>query len=172
MTARQITRTPAASRRFHYTIRRHWESIQQDQLLRLEDEAPPCRPAVWFSTRTVWEPTATKGILLNGRLVPASWKLMQEIGLVRIEVAPETAPHDWKAYTRLADCPWASDLARTGRSAGADPRDWFVSFEPVPSSQWLRVDEWDRNRQLWRELAGWAAFSEKLDTELPEVARS
>jgi hypothetical protein len=146
-----------ASRRFHYTIRTCWEGIQQDHLIRLEEEAPPCRPAVWFSTRSVWEPTATKGVLLHGRPVLASWDRMQEIGLVRIEVAPETAAHDWEAYKRLADCPWASNLARTGRIAGADPRDWFVSFEPVPSSQWLRVDEWDRNRQLWRELATLAA---------------
>jgi hypothetical protein len=144
--------------RWHYTVDARFRMIVADRLLKPAIAFLSWRekPAVWFSTHRVWEPTASKARRTqDGRLVRLTREETMALGggLVRIGVAPETAPHDWQAYRRLSgvDPRVASGLAKAARAQGADPRQWYVSFEAVPASQWIAVEIW--------EAGGWSPGS-------------
>lgn len=66
-------------------------------------------------------------------------------GLVRFAVAPETAPHDWRALKDLSGMAVreAQHLYREGINQGARPGDWWGTFEPVPRSKWTAVQVYE-----------------------------
>ena len=88
-------------------------------------------PAVWFSIRQDWEPSATPGL-----------------GPARIGVAPIAAPILWADFPRKARLPQqvAKVLAASAKDMGANPRDWRCSLEAVPRSKWRAVEIWYRGR--------------------------
>ncbi len=107
------------------------------------------REAVWFSSNPVWEKTAAKGWRdpLTGE--NGTFRTMEEHveycgGLFRIGVSLETAPHDWNAFRRLSGIlpKYANGLRQTGYRWGARISQWYVSFEPVPRSKWLSIENW------------------------------
>jgi hypothetical protein len=57
---------------------------------------------------------------------------------------PQTAPYDWSTYRQLSgvDRRVASSLAKAAKEQGADPRLWYVSFEPVRAFLWVAVEVW------------------------------
>jgi hypothetical protein len=109
------------------------------------------RPAVWFSTNPAWEETANKLQKTPTGLKVGTRETTEKYGggLIRFAVAPETAPHDFRAFKRLSGirAKYATALALSGIKARADPREWWVSFDPVPRAKWLAVEV--------RGQAGW-----------------
>lgn len=134
--------------KWHYTTGRYLVGILKYRELRPEMIGADGIefPAVWFSTRDDWEPTATKWLydFYNREYRRLSLTEMQTAdgGLFRIGVADHTAPFNWDDFKRQSGISeaTASLLVTKGRQFGASDRDWFVSFVPVPASYWLSVE--------------------------------
>jgi hypothetical protein len=131
---------------WHYTI---WlDEILDDGVLKPSTQylADARQWAVWFSKNPQWEATVKKTHPLTGR--DMTFTELSEVGLARIGVAVETAPVGWQEYQRLTGMtrPEARMLEKAGRAWGANPKDWFVSFDPVPQDRWLAVEVWRNHR--------------------------
>lgn len=162
--------------RWHYTVGDRLAGIFQDNVIEPSPRdgspsprLPGERPAVWFSVRTDWEPTACKVPPPDGR-----WPGMAEAmrgdhelggGLYRIGVRPSVASVHWSAYRKKCGLPhhFLSGLVDAARRCGANPMDWFVRFGPVPVDLWETVEEWHPGEGVW-EAGQWIA--------LPEVAEA
>ena len=136
-------------RRWHYTKGVHLASICESGVLRPATAGVirPERPAVWFSTAPMWEPT------IGSYKIDSGATSMEETakvagGVFRFGVAPESAPHDWDAFCRLSrvNRRIAASLVTVARRRGSDPATWFVSFKSVPRSEWLTVEAWYRGK--------------------------
>jgi len=95
------------------------------------------RPIVWFSARQHWEPTASKGKIING--VRSTMTLREMIskgdGLWRfgVLVAELQSYHQLKKSAAIAPA-MARALERSARECGADPAFWYGSLEAVKVS--------------------------------------
>jgi hypothetical protein len=103
------------------------------------------RPIVWFSLNLVWEPTANKGWRnVDGTISALDQSQTAERcgGLVRIGVAPETAPYDWHTLKQLSgmSSKTAQGLYRVAIQERARPGDWRGTFDPVPRSKWIAIE--------------------------------
>ena len=141
MTARQ--------RRWHDTTGHKWALIAQEGGIKPATAFIPWRekPAVWFPTHPLWEPTACKRLYQPDgtlRRLTREETAAYGGGLARIGVAAETAPHDWPAYRRRSGVApgVASCLAKAAKAQGADPRQWSVRLEAVPAALWVAVEVW------------------------------
>lgn len=159
--------------RWHYTVGQRWEQIRASGVIRLATALVPKgeRPVVWFTRRETWEPTATT--LMQGpdgnRHDASDLEIKVRLGgKIRIGVAPETAPHSFAAFRRLSgiDPRFADGLAVVAREHGSDAEDWFVSFDPVPASAWLRVEWWFGG--AWQPVQGWAPVRAERETAVAE----
>ena len=106
------------------------------------------KPAVWFSANQEWEPAANLPWQDPGGSQLRLSKDQSYVlggGLARIGVAPEEAPHDWKAFKRLSgiSSSVAKELYNAAIQAGSRPAQWFASFDAVPRSKWLAVEVLD-----------------------------
>ena len=103
-------------------------------------------PAVWFTTRNTFEPTAFKGIMGRGGRRTASLSEMERVGngLARVGVRADLVPADWNHHMRASGISrkTARRLARAARQVGSDPREWRVHYAAVPRSMWSRVQIW------------------------------
>jgi hypothetical protein len=137
----------AETRLWHYTTGENFVQIVEDDAIKPATEHVPKneRPIVWFSLNQRWEQTANKGRrTADGRRVTATMMEMCELGggLVRIGVAPETAPYDWKTLRDLSgmSSAMARGLYNAAIEQGARPGEWRGTFELVPQSQWTAVE--------------------------------
>jgi len=161
-------RWPTPPDRWHYTVGVKWELIEKSGVIKQATSGIPKgeRPAVWFSTRQDWEPTATKGALPKAvfdqvdpktgeaiidmkklarhELTQYSFEEMRRElkGMYRIGVTGTAAPHSWSDFVQLSgvDRVIAAALVSTAKERGADPEDWWCSFDPVPKSEWRSVE--------------------------------
>jgi hypothetical protein len=131
---------------WHYTTGKNFEAITRDGLIVPATAGVPKRekPIVWFSSNQYWEQTAGKMLKLqDGTLVKLTMEETCKFGrgLVRIGAAPETAPHDWVALKRLGRMSkrTARGLWAAGIKDGADPAEWFGTFDSVPREKWKAV---------------------------------
>jgi len=137
---------------WHYTVRQNIESLLTDGFIDLATAgvAEPSQHCAWFSSNPLWETTTAKGFVYGDEIYTGYAGEMdfyhQCFGLVRIEVLPSAAPHDWHAFKRLSgitarDAKLLYDSAiRTFR---AKPSQWWASFEPVANNQWISIEEWN-----------------------------
>lgn len=107
------------------------------------------RRAVWFSTRTDWEPTATKLHVNRHRKVRVATldEMVARGGpLTRIEVGASVAPYTWKEHRRIGriDIREADALERY---PGAVPTDWRLSYQDVKIADFLSVEASKDGRQ-------------------------
>ena len=129
-------------RKWHYTVGARFLSIVSDGMIKLATAGLPIdeKPIVWFSTNPDWEQTANKLSLAYGKLIRLDRARTAELGggLVRIGVAPETAPHDWCALKELSGMSGrvAQGLYRAAIEMGAHPGDWWGAFDAVSRSKW------------------------------------
>jgi hypothetical protein len=136
-----------ASILWHYTTGKNFQSIFKDGRILAATAGVPKRekPIVWFSSNGYWEQTAGKLLRMpDGTLMKLSMEHhTQKLcgGLVRIGVAPSTAPHDWPTLKRLSGM--SSKVARSlwsaGINDGSHPSEWFGTFDPVPQEKWTAV---------------------------------
>jgi hypothetical protein len=135
---------------FHYTVGKRLLKILEDGEIKFATAfiGQKEKPVVWFSTNQEWEQTVNKGSQdKQGRIMGRTKEETEEMGkgLIRIEVAPQTAPYTWEDYKLNAgvDKNILSALEHTAKDQEADPREWRVSFETVKSDQWISIEKWD-----------------------------
>jgi hypothetical protein len=141
--------------RWHYTVRQRLDGLLRDGIIKPVTAGLPAgeRPAVWFSSNQEWEETANQAWQRPDGTINRGNKESTHLlggGLARIGVLPETAPHDWKAFKTLSGIKPAKarGMYDAAIGSGARPGEWFVSFEPVPQSQWVAVEVWDGEQWL------------------------
>jgi hypothetical protein len=176
----------AVSRRdlvWHYTAGNRLPTIVRSGVLRPGVTVRGEWPAVWFSRRRDWDPAV--GLTGLAPEIPremalraaAMWlshgpraaiALLYSLpgralsprdvgGLVRIGVAPQTAPFTWDAFVRLGGVAPLDAQVRTAYDGelGSNPEDWQISLVPVPAAAWLAV-EWrsgTRAGERWGPIA-------------------
>jgi hypothetical protein len=125
------------------------------------------RPAIYFTRRETWEPTATKGIFLPdapeltpgeaiagltpeyyaryGRKATVAECAEVGHGLFRIGVAPDAAPVTWEAFVESGGLPrkMARALKRSAHADGSRVEDWRLRYDPLPFPEWARVELWN-----------------------------
>jgi hypothetical protein len=138
---------------WHYTVGGHLVDIIRDGLIKPTSVMIDAkeRAAVWFSSNSAWERTAGKSLLLgNGkiRMIDTIDELHKYAKVVRIAVERTSAPVNWYRFKRESRISpkSAARLEKAGIDAGADPSEWFCSFQAVPSVEWRAVDEWDGSK--------------------------
>lgn len=148
---------------WHYTVEEKWRQIRASGVIDVARGKVHARerPAAWFSARADYEPTAVKVLLdqHTGRRVTLTIEQTERLAgpLVRIGVdRARSAPHDWIAFQALSGCPRAEVRRLDGRARvmGGDPAEWYVSFAPVPASEWLHVEARDPNTKRWHPMTG------------------
>lgn len=145
---------------WHYTVVERLQRILHEGELRPSSVGVPKKekPALWFSSNPLWEPTANRLWKdIDGRVVRLSKDQTHVLGggLARIGVAAEVAPHDWKSYKKASGI--TTDRAKRiydeAIRIGARPGEWFAALEAVGSRQWLSVEVWDG--ETWVARADW-----------------
>jgi hypothetical protein len=126
---------------WHYTYGIAFRKIIADGKLKTTSLGvdPGERPALWFSSNQLWERTAHKG-----GCVGMADTHRQYGGLYRFGVDPANAPHGWEAHVSGSGVTGrtAARLAAAGESVGANPAEWFVSYDPVGRDKWVQVERW------------------------------
>lgn len=132
--------------RWHYTVGKHLVSILEDGCIKLATYGigPHERPVAWFSTVPGWEPSASKRMKYpDGTTIDLTDRKTHELcgGWARIGVLPEVAPLSWEELKEQSgikpqDARRLVDLARR---RGANPKNWFGTFQRVPRTRWSRV---------------------------------
>lgn len=131
---------------WHYTTLHRFFEIWQCKELRPSTYAPPDNftPTLWFSTHPHYEQTARKRA--QGRVERFTMAEMHVLlGLARIE-----APDDlnFMHFGQWAQAVSMSDEARISFvqgdiELGANPGDWYASFEILPKTRWKSVEIWN-----------------------------
>lgn len=124
--------TCRASRRiFHYTI--GWNRISSILLTKsilLESQVYiGQKTAAWFSSALEWENTVKKGHCFGLK------QHAETYGAFRIEMKRcALRLYDWKSFIRTSgeSLSILRGMAEAGRRFGANPSDWYYSYEAVP----------------------------------------
>jgi hypothetical protein len=162
---------------FHYSVARYLPQILEDKMILPSTEGLEKERwhAVWFSTNPIWEESANKMYLASGIRIPGNKLDTHEIGkgLMRIEVVPEAAPYDWEQYKRKSMIP--GKLARSflgnAKKGGANPKEWRASFKPVPQRDWLSVELFNWDTQVWEDSMVAFRRLERMQKEKEEEAQ-
>ncbi len=142
---------------FHYTVVNYLPAIFERNMIMPTAKESKEEQAVWFSTNPEWEETANKtyhsgdGIPIEGN----KWDTYKIYGgLARIEVAPEIAPFTWEQYIEKSkiSVEKAREIEAHAEKCNADPKEWRVSFEPVPKEHFISVEVLDWDDQVWEDF--------------------
>lgn len=132
---------------WHYTVGIRYQLIERDGVIKPATAFVPQgeKPIVWFSLNQQWEKTADKSVKdEDGTLRHLNTAETAEVGggLVRIGVAPETAPHDWKTLRELSGMTsaMAQGMYHAAIDKGARPGEWRGTFQAVPRSKWTAIE--------------------------------
>jgi hypothetical protein len=140
---------------WHYTTVDRLTQILAAGEIRPTTYAKKVKPAVWFTTRTDWEPMANRvwrapeGAI---RRLGKDQTIVLGGGLARIGVAADVAAVDWKTYKAESDIPpkIAQHIYNEAASFGSRVGDWYATFASVPRDQWLRVEIWENEAWVAR----------------------
>ena len=157
---------------WHYTVGIRLEDILASGVIRLANGFVEKgeRPVVWFSASNAWEETANKGAIDSetGEFRNLSRQETHDYcdGLVRIGVAPETAPYGWSQFVELSgvSLQTANALKKVAHKQGSQVSQWFVSFEPVPKDKWLCIEAWDGSQ--WKPQPDAKVLDSALEREI------
>ena len=142
---------------FHYSVARYLPQLLEDKMILpstagLEKER---WHAVWFSTNLIWEESVNKMYLDSGIRIRGNKMDTHEMGkgLLRIEVVSGAVPYDWEQYKRKSRIPGsvARSILGEAKKCGADPKEWRASFKPVPQRDWLGVELFNWDTQVWED---------------------
>ena len=133
---------------WHYTSGTHANGILREGLIRLEigQTAKREKPAVWFTSSPIFEPTALAAIQkpdgsIHQFTSPAEQARLTG-GLVRFGVAAKRL-HTYSDWTEKSRCPalMQQALEAVAIRAGSNPsQDWLVSFKPVKADAWVAIE--------------------------------
>ena len=177
----QVPMVATDNRRWwHYTTGTKFMGIVKEGRIRLADARVAIRerPAVWFSCRDGWEPTAGVGTMdENGKTRDATIaEMVADFGpLVRLEVPESVARHTWEDHRRIGGVDWraAAALVESALAARADPDEWRLSYQDVRLSEVTCVEASEDGR-TWAPVVtlgaeGWAGA--RLDAAFVDKVR-
>ncbi|MBF0195335.1 MAG: hypothetical protein HQL71_12305 [Magnetococcales bacterium] len=139
---------------YHYTVVNLLIEIIKDGFIKPATAIVPKneRPVVWLSMNTYWEETANKNFLQDGQMTSLDRRQTHERfgGLARIEV-PFYLTSSWNHFNKKSgiNASHSDALARVALKRGASPKEWRVSFNPVPESSWIGIDLFNWESQIW-----------------------
>lgn len=140
---------------WHYTVGVRFAEIERDGVLVPATTGIPDgeRVACWFTSSTRIPYTARK-MDARGDVMTLSQMYERGGGVVRIGVAPETAPLTWASWASSSGCAPAmvGKLRTYAERHGDRVKDWRATFDDVPRVAWLAV-EWWRPGDVWTPRA-------------------
>lgn len=132
---------PVVKRLWHYTAPQHLAKIIESREIKVAPIGtdPKELAAVWFSSNSDFEQTARKAIRdkESGAVqLEATRDEMFKAGFppVRIEInSSKVRAYDWETYKKISGLSEeaALRLEQAGMEKGADPSEWYASFQPV-----------------------------------------
>jgi hypothetical protein len=129
---------------WHYTTDTKLDSIYADGELKPTAKGVPDRerPALWFSSNQIWEPTANKAFALaNGTPVRplTSQEMLEMFQLVRFGIDSKLLL-PWHRLRKVANIGSIEQrrLIKAARKVGSSPVQWFGSLEPIALNQLTR----------------------------------
>lgn len=136
---------------WHYTTKDRLDEIIESMELRpsgANKTQANEKATLWFSKNPNWENTATK--LLN---TPQGIKLMTKqeqyefCGLGRIQLLSGVKLYSWKNFKEFGGGKIKNirKLELQGIKLGANPSDWYWTFDKVGIEKWSSVEYWDGN---------------------------
>ena len=132
---------PVAKRLWHYTAPKHLGKIIESGSIKVASlgSDPKELPVVWFSSNSDFEQTAR--MLVKDRetgavRLDATRDEMFKAGYppVRIEInLSEVRAYDWETYKKISGISGetAADVEKSAIGKGADPSEWYASFQPI-----------------------------------------
>ena len=105
---------------------------------------PGERPALWFTSRPTYEPTAIKLWVQGGFVRSLTLQEMAEAyGLARFVVPEEVAPLTWVDWARTSGvrAVEVKRMARASKRLGSDVKLYRAAYEPVPVELCLAIEE-------------------------------
>ncbi len=151
------TDMPRHMRLFHYTFFRQWKMIQASKVVLPSTYPIPKdeKPVVWLSFRQDWEPTTSRTFVENAQRGTATLNeiVEPEIGACRIEVPPDIAPMNWRAWRKLSGVKsqTAKRLKELAIRMGGNVNEWRMTFNAIESGDWLAVEGYFDG--AWRPIA-------------------
>ena len=153
---------------WHYTSAFRLPQIFQSGKINLDKQAKAFgeKPAVWISTNSVWENTATKMVEdENGNLITLTKEEMcLRVGLGRIEIKPSESFISWSKFgtTSRINPKLFNSMTQVGIGQGANPNEWFASYIPIISryfisiemnieGKWVKCPDWNKLEQFVNE---------------------
>lgn len=161
--------TCRASRRiFHYTV--GWNRISSILLTKsilLESQVYiGQKTAAWFSSAPQWENTVKKGHCLGLK------QHAETYGAFRIEMKRSALRlYDWKSFIRTSgeSLSVLHGMTVAGRQFGANPSDWYYSYEDVPVTKETVIGIGYFHDGKWEDLP-LNEFITKYKTELGNLS--
>ncbi len=153
---------PVGKRLWHYTATRRLAKIIESRKIMATSMGiePMEHPVVWFSSNPDFEQSARNEIRDkdNGSARPeATREEMFRAGFppVRIEInTSKVRVLDWEGYKKMSGISEeaALGLEKAGVEKGAEPSEWYVSFESVPLAGGCRfpIEIW--NGRQWIDI--------------------
>jgi hypothetical protein len=132
---------------WHYTVFIHAEKICVDGRISVATERVfDQKCAVWFSKASRWEPTANQVVGLEDGTIRFGNTIDTFVvggGLVRFGIGSTAAPVSWKEFKQTGGITMRETraLESAGRKVGADPINWFCSYEAIPRKNWCCIAE-------------------------------
>lgn len=136
---------------WHYTTFDALEEIFHDGKIRcdtiiIEGEIP----CVWLSTNARWEESVRKTLYdpTTGIETPAlSRDGLFKAGIlpIRIEINHRNVKiTDWEIHCKKIPKKIAQELEHTAQEWGANPEEWWVSYQPIPIKSFVSpIEMWD-----------------------------
>lgn len=139
---------------YHYTRASNLVGILNESVIKQATSYIDIRrqkPVVWLSFHPHWEPTATPMLSTFAKLTFEEFAGIETP--IRIKVDAEKYSLGWMAFTNLSGCKprIAKGLRQTAKVSGADPSQWRISFDPIPSNDWLGIEALLEGQ--WRSLS-------------------
>lgn len=153
------SKTPGHTQRrlFHYTRSGHMRQILAEGQIRVATMYvdPTEKPVVWFSYRPEWEPSATPLYVdkaTGARSIITFEEFRTRETPYRIEVNPQAAPLDWRAWRQLSGVKpgLAKCLKNLALRQHSNVKSWRMSFEPVTRENWLAIELYENGQ--WRSM--------------------
>lgn len=135
---------------YHYTYGHKLAGIAAEGALIPTGASIPAweRPSLWFSTNPLFEATALKPILRDGKPTKVSFETLASIaGAFRFVRTSTCGLSPWPAARKLVGIRHAdaAKMETVGRRLGAIPSEWWASILPIPLNE--------LTLQVWREGA-------------------
>lgn len=122
---------------------------------------PPEIPAVWISTATDWEHTATNGIMVQGVRKKATLAEMVECDgyLVRIQIHPQRVrlipPAKFRESLKVSK-QMLTSLIKVAQESGSKPHQWRAVAGPIPLDAFVGVETAvETNPIVWTPVENW-----------------